>query len=99
MNLDWQNLPFGYVKTDYNVRCWYRDGKWGEIAYTFFQFGDVDIAVVHQLHLAVGVEGLHLRIVVGGEIQQMLTVVVLAEGHCAVQREMMCLFSVFRHDC
>ena len=31
MNIDWQNLPFGYVKTDYNVRCWYRDGKWGEI--------------------------------------------------------------------
>ena len=31
MNIDWQNLPFGYVKTDYNVRCWYRDGQWGEI--------------------------------------------------------------------
>ena len=34
MNIDWQNLPFGYVKTDYNVRCWYRDGKWGEIEVT-----------------------------------------------------------------
>ena len=31
MNIDWQNLPFGYVKTDYNVRCWYRNGQWGEI--------------------------------------------------------------------
>ena len=31
MNIDWQNLPFGYVKTDYNVRCYYRDGQWGEI--------------------------------------------------------------------
>jgi branched-chain amino acid aminotransferase len=30
MNIDWQNLPFGYMKTDYNVRCYYRDGKWGE---------------------------------------------------------------------
>ena len=29
--LDWSNLGFGYHKTDYNVRCWYRDGKWGEI--------------------------------------------------------------------
>lgn len=29
--LDWANLPFGYVKTDYNVRCYFRDGKWGEI--------------------------------------------------------------------
>lgn len=31
MNIDWENLPFGYVKTDYNVRCYYRNGKWGEI--------------------------------------------------------------------
>lgn len=30
-NLDWKNLSFGYLKTDYNVRCYYRDGKWGEI--------------------------------------------------------------------
>ena len=30
-NLDWEHLPFGYMKTDYNVRCYYRDGKWGEI--------------------------------------------------------------------
>ena len=31
MNIDWQNLPFGYMKTDYNVRCWHRNGEWGEI--------------------------------------------------------------------
>ena len=24
-------MPFGYIPTDYNVRCYYRDGKWGEI--------------------------------------------------------------------
>ena len=30
-NLDWKNLSFGYLKTDYNVRCYYRGGKWGEI--------------------------------------------------------------------
>lgn len=29
--LDWSNLPFGYVKTHYNVRCKYKDGKWGEL--------------------------------------------------------------------
>jgi branched-chain amino acid aminotransferase len=29
--MDWSNLGFGYRKTDYNVRCYYRDGKWGEI--------------------------------------------------------------------
>jgi len=31
MNLDWKNLGFGIMKTDYNVRCVYRDGKWGEL--------------------------------------------------------------------
>lgn len=30
-DLDWSNLSFGYVPTDYNVRCYYRDGQWGEI--------------------------------------------------------------------
>ena len=29
--LDWGNLSFGYIPTDYNVRCAYKDGKWGEI--------------------------------------------------------------------
>ena len=29
--LDWKNLSFGYIPTDYNVRCYYRDGKWGDI--------------------------------------------------------------------
>ena len=25
-DLDWSNLSFGYRQTDYNVRCYYRDG-------------------------------------------------------------------------
>lgn len=31
MLLDWKNLGFGYRKTDYNVRSYYRNGKWGEL--------------------------------------------------------------------
>ena len=30
-NIDWANLSFSYMKADYNVRCYYRDGKWGEL--------------------------------------------------------------------
>lgn len=30
-NINWGELPFGYVKTDYNVRCYYKNGKWGKI--------------------------------------------------------------------
>lgn len=29
--MDWSSLSFGYMPTDYNVRCYYRDGKWGEV--------------------------------------------------------------------
>ncbi len=31
MNIDWGNLPFGYLKTDYNVRSYYKNGEWGEL--------------------------------------------------------------------
>jgi branched-chain amino acid aminotransferase len=29
--LDWSHLSFGYLPTDYNVRSYYRDGKWSDI--------------------------------------------------------------------
>lgn len=29
--IDWSDLSFGYMKTDYNVRSYYRNGKWSEI--------------------------------------------------------------------
>ncbi len=30
-NIDWGNLAFGYMKTDYNVRCRYSNGSWGDL--------------------------------------------------------------------
>ena len=30
-DIAWSELSFGYMPTDYNVRCCYRNGKWGEI--------------------------------------------------------------------
>lgn len=36
--IDWKNLPFGYFKTDYNVRCNYKDGKWGELEVSDSEF-------------------------------------------------------------
>ena len=30
-NIDWSNLGFGYMKTDYNVRCNFTNGAWGEL--------------------------------------------------------------------
>lgn len=33
-DIDWAHLSFGYLPTDYNVRCTFRDGRWGEIEVT-----------------------------------------------------------------
>lgn len=30
-NINWSDLSFGYVKTDFNVRCHCRNGQWGEL--------------------------------------------------------------------
>ncbi|MBN2262332.1 MAG: branched-chain amino acid aminotransferase [Prolixibacteraceae bacterium] len=30
-NTDWKNLGFGYSDTNYNVRCYFRNGEWGEL--------------------------------------------------------------------
>lgn len=43
-NLDWSNLSFGYIATDYNVRCIYKDGKWGEI--------EVSSSEIINMHIA-----------------------------------------------
>ncbi len=44
MNLDWKNLGFGYVPTDYNVRCFHRDGKWGELEISSSPFLNIHIS-------------------------------------------------------
>lgn len=43
-NIDWTNLKFGYMPTDYNVRCYYRNGKWGEI--------EVSSSEIINIHMA-----------------------------------------------
>lgn len=43
-DIDWSTLGFGYVPTDYNVRCYFRDGKWGEIEVSSSETIDMHIA-------------------------------------------------------
>ncbi|MBR6746996.1 MAG: branched-chain amino acid aminotransferase [Muribaculaceae bacterium] len=43
-DIDWANLSFGYRKTNYNVRCTYRDGKWGEIEVSDSEYINIHIA-------------------------------------------------------
>ncbi len=30
-DLNWSELSFGYIPTDYNVRCYFTEGKWGDL--------------------------------------------------------------------
>ena len=48
-NIDWKSLVFGYVKTDYNIRCYYRNGSWGEL--------EVSSSEMINIHMAA--TGLH----------------------------------------
>lgn len=43
-NIDWKSLPFGYFKTDYNVRCYCNEGKWGEIEVSTSEFINLHMA-------------------------------------------------------
>ncbi|HWR99455.1 MAG TPA: branched-chain amino acid aminotransferase [Prolixibacteraceae bacterium] len=42
-SIDWKNLGFGYSKTDYNVRSWYRNGQWGEL-----EISDSEMLNIHM---------------------------------------------------
>lgn len=44
MEIEWSKLPFGYMKTDYNVRCRFADGKWGPIEVSDSESVDIHIA-------------------------------------------------------
>lgn len=48
-NTDWKKLPFQYMKTDYNVRCLYKDGKWGEIEVSSSEYIELHMAAT-SLH-------------------------------------------------
>lgn len=48
-NIVWGELPFGYFKTDYNVRTYYRNGKWGEL----------EISSSETIHIHMAATALH----------------------------------------
>ncbi len=47
--IDWSSLPFGYLKTDINVRCRFADGHWGPIEETDSEFISLHMAAT-SLH-------------------------------------------------
>jgi branched-chain amino acid aminotransferase len=43
-NIDWKSLPFGYFPTDYNVRCNWKDGDWGELEVSSSEYISIHMA-------------------------------------------------------
>ena len=53
-NIDWGNLGFGYVKTDYRYVSNYKDGKWDEGGLTTDDMVSVQVSFsMHRLFLRV----------------------------------------------
>jgi branched-chain amino acid aminotransferase len=42
--IDWKSLGFSYLKTDYNIRCHFRNGQWGEFEVSSSEQVDLHIA-------------------------------------------------------
>ncbi len=57
-NLDWKNLPFGYLKTDYNVRCRYSDGKWGNLEVSDSEYINIHMSATALHYGQEGFEGM-----------------------------------------
>jgi branched-chain amino acid aminotransferase len=43
-DINWKELSFAYQKTNYNVRCYYRDGKWGELEVSSSEYINIHMA-------------------------------------------------------
>jgi len=66
---DWNNLPFGYIKTDYNIRCFYRDGKWGKLEVSTSEYIDIHIAATGLHYGQEAFEGLKAYMGKDGKIR------------------------------
>ncbi|MCX6300967.1 MAG: branched-chain amino acid aminotransferase [Bacteroidia bacterium] len=67
--LDWKNLPFGYIKTDYNIRCKYKDGNWGKPEVSSSEYIDIHIAATGLHYGQEAFEGLKAYMGKDGKIR------------------------------
>lgn len=67
--IDWKNLPFGYIKTDFNIRCVYKNGKWGKLEVSSSEYIDVHIAATGLHYGQEAFEGLKAYMGKDGKIR------------------------------
>lgn len=68
-DINWSGLPFGYYKTDWNVRCYYRNGKWGELEFTQSEEITMHMAATCLHYGQAGFEGMKAFRGVDGKIR------------------------------
>jgi len=66
---DWESLPFGYLKTDFNIRCLYKDGKWGKLEVSASEYIDIHIAATGLHYGQEAFEGLKAYMGKDGKIR------------------------------
>ena len=67
--LDWECLPFGYIKTDYNIRCIYKNGKWGKLEVSSSEYINIHIAATGLHYGQEAFEGLKAYMGKDGKIR------------------------------
>lgn len=67
--IDWKNLSFGYMKTDYNVRCSYKDGQWSELVVSESEYINLHMAATCLHYGQEAFEGLKAFRGVDGKIR------------------------------
>jgi branched-chain amino acid aminotransferase len=66
---DWGCLPFGYLKTDFNIRCIYKSGKWGKLEVSSSEYIDIHIAATGLHYGQEAFEGLKAYMGKDGKIR------------------------------
>jgi branched-chain amino acid aminotransferase len=68
-SINWKSLPFGYFKTDYNIRCLYKDGKWGELEVSDSEYINMHMAATCLHYGQEAFEGMKAFTGVDGKIR------------------------------
>ena len=57
--IEWSKLSFGYMKAPYNVRCTYKDGRWGELTVSDSEYVNIHMAATVLHYGQAGFEGMN----------------------------------------
>jgi branched-chain amino acid aminotransferase len=68
-SIDWKSLPFGYYKTDYNVRSYWRDDKWGQLEVSSSEYINLHMAATSLHYGQEAFEGLKAYRGIDGKVR------------------------------